>query len=257
MGKLEGKVALITGGSSGIGLATARLFHTEGAKVVITARDSEKLEKVAREIGDGVLGIPSDTRKLADLDNLMAHIRESFGKVDIVFINAGATGSRSLADMDEAFFDDLMDTNFKGPFFTLQKALPLLNDGASIILSGSVSSVVGLPNSAVYSASKAALQSLARTLTAELIGRGIRINTIVIGANDTGILARSGLSPEAVEESVKAFSSRIPLKRMGRPEEVAEVALFLASDASSFVVGTEVAVDGGLTANIRPAPTPN
>jgi NAD(P)-dependent dehydrogenase (short-subunit alcohol dehydrogenase family) len=257
MSTLQGKVALITGGSSGIGLATAREFHAQGARVVLTGRDRQRLEAVATELGPDVLAVPTDVTRLSDLDNLMARTRETFGNLDILFVNAGITGNRTLAETDEAFFDEQMNTNFKGAYFTIQKALPLLNDQASIILTGSVSALVGMAGTSVYSASKAALHSLARTLSAELIGRGIRVNTITTGAIETPILERAGNPPEVVETLRKMFASRVPVKRLGRPEEVAKVALFLASSDSSFVVGTEIAVDGGNTANIRLLPVQN
>lgn len=260
MNTLQGKVALITGGSSGIGLATAREFHAQGARVVLAGRDRHKLEAVATQLGPDVLAVPTDVTNLSDLDALMARTRETFGNLDILFVNAGISGNRTLAEMDEAFFDEQMNTNFKGAYFTLQKALPLLNDQASIILTGSVSALVGLAGESVYSASKAALHSLARTLSAELIGRGIRVNTITVGPIETPILERAGNPPEVVEALYKMFASLIPVKRMGRPEEVAKVALFLASSDSSFVVGTEIAADGGSTANIaniRPLPLQN
>ncbi|GHO63035.1 short-chain dehydrogenase [Ktedonobacter sp. SOSP1-52] len=257
MSILQGKVALITGGSSGIGLATAREFHAQGARVVLSGRDRQRLEAVATQLGSDVLAVPTDVTRLSDLDNLMARTRETFGNLDILFVNAGITGNRTLAETDEAFFDEQMNTNFKGAYFTIQKALPLLNDQASIILTGSVSALVGMAGTSVYSASKAALHSLARTFSAELIGHGIRVNTITTGAIETPILERAGNPPEVVEKLHKMFASRVPIKRMGRPEEVAKVALFLASSDSSFVVGTEIAADGGNTANIRPLPLQN
>jgi NAD(P)-dependent dehydrogenase (short-subunit alcohol dehydrogenase family) len=255
MSILQGKVALITGGSSGIGLATAREFHAQGARVVLSGRDRQRLEAVASQLGPDVLAVPTDVTKLSDLDILMAHTRETFGNLDILFVNAGITGLRALAEADEAFFDELMNTNFKGAYFTIQKALPLLNDQASIILTGSVNALIGMPGGSVYSASKAALHSLARTLSAELIGRGIRVNTITTGPTETPVLQRAGYPPEVVDEILKTFASRVPVKRLGRPEEIAKVALFLASPDSSFIVGTEIAADGGITANLRPSPT--
>lgn len=248
MSILQGKVALITGGSSGIGLATVREFHAQGARVVFTGRDRHKLEAVATQLGPDVLAVPTDVTKLSDLDTLMARTRETFGNLDILFVNAGIAGSKTLAETDEAFFDEMMDTNFKGAYFTLQKVLPLLNDQASIILTGSVAAVMGMAGNSVYSASKAALHSLARSLSAELIERGIRVNTINNGVIETPILERAGNPPEAVKELYKTFASQVPLKRLGRPEEVAKVALFLASSDSSFVVGTEITTDGGSTA---------
>ncbi len=257
MNILQGKVALITGGSSGIGEASAREFHAQGARVVITGRDRQRLEAIATQLGSDVLAVPTDVTRLSDLDGLMARTRETFGNLDILFVNAGIAGSRTLAETDEAFFDEQMNTNFKGAYFTIQKALPLLNDQASIILTGSVSALVGMAGTSAYSASKAALHSLARTLSAELIGRGIRVNTITTGAIETPILERAGNAPEVVETLRQMFASRVPIKRLGRPEEVAKVALFLASSDSSLVVGTEIAADGGSTANIRPLPLQN
>ncbi len=248
MGALQGKVALITGGTSGIGLATAREFHAQGARVVLSGRDRQKLEAVANQLSPDVVGVRSDVTKLSDLDELMARTRAAFGKLDILFVNAGIAASRPLEATDEAFFDRMMNTNFKGAYFTIQKALPLLNDQASIIINGSINALVGMPGASVYSASKAAVHSLARTLSAELIGRGIRVNTITTGPTDTSILMRANYPPK------EAIARLSPIKRLGRPEEVAKVALFLASSDSSFVVGAEIAADGGITANIKPSP---
>lgn len=254
MSTLQGKVVLITGGNSGIGLATARAFHEQGASVVLTGRDREKLEAVTNELGSHVLGIPTDVTKLSDLDELMARTQVAFGNLDILFVNAGIAESRPLETTDEAFFDLIMNTNLKGAYFTIQKALPFLNDRASIIINGSINALVGMAGSSVYSASKAAVHSLARTLSAELIGRGIRVNTITIGPTDTAILKRADSSPEVLQAHKEAIARLSPLKRMGRPEEVAKVALFLASSDSSFVVGSEIAADGGITANLKPSP---
>lgn len=224
---------------------------------MIAGRDRHKLEAVATQLGPDVAAIPTDVTKLSDLDALMARTRETFGNLDILFVNAGITGNRTLAETDEAFFDKLMDTNFKGAYFTIQRALPILNDQASIILAGAVSALVGGTAISVYSASKAALHSLARTLSAELLGRGIRVNTITTGPTETGIMERAGYPPEVVLAIRQGFASLVPVKRLGRPEEVAKVALFLASSDSSFVVGTEIAVDGGITASIGTSPVPN
>jgi NAD(P)-dependent dehydrogenase (short-subunit alcohol dehydrogenase family) len=257
VGVLQGKVALITGGNSGIGLATAREFHGQGAKVVLSGRDRGKLDAAVSQLGQDVLAVPSDTTKLSDIDELMARIQKAFGKLDILFVNAGIVDSKPLEATDEALFDALMNTNFKGAYFTIQKALPLLNDNASIILNGSVNALVGIAGSSVYSASKAALHSLARTLSAELIDRGIRVNTIVIGPTDTPILHRPEFSPEVIQALKQSIISLSPIKRLGRPEEVAKVALFLASADSSFVVGSEIAADGGVTANLKKSPRLN
>ena len=221
---------------------------------MIAGRDRHKLEAVATELGPDVAAVPTDVTKLSDLDALMARTRETFGNLDILFVNAGITGNRTLAETDEAFFAKLMDTNFKGAYFTIQRALPILNDQASIILAGVVSALVGGTAISLYSASKAALHSLARTLSAELLGRGIRVNTITTGPTETGIMERAGYPLEVVLAIRQGFASLVPVKRLGRPEEVAKVALFLASSDSSFVVGTEIAVDGGITAYIGPSP---
>jgi NAD(P)-dependent dehydrogenase (short-subunit alcohol dehydrogenase family) len=245
MGKLEGKVAVVTGGNSGIGLATAREFRREGARVVITGRDARTLEEASREIGGEVLALRSDSSSLKDIDELFAAVKERFGRVDVLFVNAGVGKFASLEDTDEELFDQIMDINFKGAYFTVKRALPLLNEGASVILNTSVVAHVGFPNSSVYSASKAALLSLVRTLSADLIGRGIRVNAVSPGPVETPIFGKMGLPPEAKDETVRGFSEQVPLKRLGRPEEIAKAVLFLAGSDSSFLVGTEIVADGG------------
>jgi NAD(P)-dependent dehydrogenase (short-subunit alcohol dehydrogenase family) len=251
-GKLEGKVAVVTGGNSGIGLATAREFAREGARVVITGREARTLEEAAREIGGEVLALRSDAARLADIDELFAAVKERFGRVDVLFVNAGVAEFTPLEGVTEERFDHILGVNFKGAFFTIQKALPLLSEGASVVLNTSVVAHVGLPNSSVYSASKGALVTLARTLSAELVGRGIRVNAVSPGPVETPIFGRMGLPPEGREEALKGFSEQVPLKRFGRPEEIAKAVLFLASPDSSFLVGTEIVADGG-TLGLRPA----
>lgn len=250
MGKLEGKVAVVTGGNSGIGLATAKEFSREGARVVITGRDARTLAQAAREIGGGVLALRSDSSSLADIDELFAAVRERFGRVDMLFVNAGVGKFAPLGETTEGLFDEIMDINFKGAYFTVQKALPLLSDGASVVLNASVVAHVGLPNSSVYSASKAALITLARTLSAELAGRGIRVNAVSPGPVETPIFGRMGLPPEAREGMARSVREQSPLRRFGRPEEVAKAVLFLAGPDSSFLLGTEIVVDGG-TVGVR------
>jgi NAD(P)-dependent dehydrogenase (short-subunit alcohol dehydrogenase family) len=245
MGKLEGKVAVITGGNSGIGLATAKEFRREGARVVITGRDARTLGEAAKEIGGDVLALRSDSSSLKEVDELFTAVKERFGHVDVLFVNAGVGKFAPLEETDEELFDQIMDINFKGAYFTIKKALPLLNDGASVILNTSVVAHIGFPNSSVYSASKAALLSLVRTLSADLIGRGIRVNAVSPGPIATPIFGKMGLPPEAIDETTKGFSEQVPLKRMGRPEEIAKAVLFLASSDSSFLVGTEIVADGG------------
>jgi NAD(P)-dependent dehydrogenase (short-subunit alcohol dehydrogenase family) len=249
MSSLAGKVAVVTGGNSGIGLATARAFHANGAKVVITGRDRGTLVEVSRELGHDVLAVPMDVTKLSEIDQLMARTHETFGKLDILFVNAGIYKGAPLEEVDEAAFDEMLRANFKGAYFTVQKALPFLNQPASIIFNGSVNALTGIGDSSLYTANKGAIHALARALAAELIGRGIRVNTITIGPTATRLLTRSGSSPEILQAQDVARISRSPVKRLGHPEEVANVALFLASDDSSFVVGSEIAADGGWLLN--------
>ena len=241
-GKLEGKVAVVTGGNSGIGLATAKEFAREGARIVITGRDAGTLAEAAREIGGEVLALRSDASSLTDIDELFDAVRERHGRVDVLFVNAGVAQFAPLAETTEELFDRTMDINFKGAYFTIQKALPLLADGASVILNTSVVAHIGFPNSSVYSASKAALLSLVRTLSADLAGRRIRVNAVSPGPIETPIFGRMGLPAEAKQ----GFSEQVPLKRLGRPEEIAKTVLFLAGPDSSFLVGTEIIADGGV-----------
>jgi NAD(P)-dependent dehydrogenase (short-subunit alcohol dehydrogenase family) len=247
MGKLEGKMALITGGNSGIGLATAKEFKEQGARVIITGRDQQTLDDAKRELDDGVLAIRSDTSSLAEIDKLFSAVKDKFGHIDVLFINAGIAKFVPFADVTEEFFDATMDINFKGAYFTIQKALPLLNDNASIVLNASINAYIGMPNSSVYAASKAALITLARTLSAELVGRGIRVNVVSPGPVTTPIFGRLGLPPEALDEIANNIQAQVPMKRFGRPEEIAKAALFLASDDSSFLLGTEIVADGGMS----------
>jgi len=247
MGKLEGKVAVITGGNSGIGLATAREFNEQGAQVIITGRDQETLDAASREIGGNVVALRSDTSSLTEIDGLFAAIKERFGHIDVLFVNAGIGKFAPVDTVTEEFFDSIMDINFKGAYFTIQKALPLLSDNASIILNTSISANIGMPNTSVYAASKAALMTLARTLSSELVGRGIRVNAISPGPVTTPILARMGLPPEVIAETAKNMEAQVPMKRFGRPEEIAKTVLFLASDDSSFLLGTEIVADGGMS----------
>lgn len=249
MGRLNNKVAVITGGSSGIGYATARAFRDDGAQVIITGRSTEALETAARELGAGIVAIAADVRIRSDLTRLFEAVDQRFGRIDVLFVNAGIARLGPIGDTTEAVFDDIMDTNFKGLFFTIQLALPFLVDGASIILNGSVNAHVGFPNASVYSASKAAVHSLARTLSAELAPRGIRVNTLNIGPVETPLYSKLGLPAEAVQGFAQAVGGRLPIKRFGQPEEIARAAVFLASADSSFVVGSELTTDGGLSIN--------
>ena len=245
MGKLDGKVALITGGNSGIGLATAKRFVQEGAYVFITGRTQSKLDHAVKEVGSGAAGVQGDVASLADLDRLFAQIKKDRGKLDIVFANAGIAKYAPLGTIDEAHFDSIFGSNVKGLLFTVQKALPLLPDGASIILNASVVGSKGLAANSVYSATKAAIRSFARTWTTDLKARRIRVNAISPGPIDTEGLRELVGPAQAGQDRLKSLSSVVPMGRMGNPDEIAKAAVFLASDDSSFVTGIELFVDGG------------
>jgi NAD(P)-dependent dehydrogenase (short-subunit alcohol dehydrogenase family) len=246
MAKLTGKVALITGGNSGMGLATARLFAAEGAEVVITGRRQETLAEASRTLGSSVLTVQGDVSKMADLDRLFATIKDKFGHLDVVFANAGHGAVVPLQQVTEDQFDGEFATNVKGLFFTVQKALPLLRDGASIILNASIAATKGMEGFSVYSATKAAVRSFARTWTSDLKERKIRVNSISPGPIDTPIFGKTGMSQEQVDGFKQAITGQVPLGRMGSSEEIAKTALFLASDDSSYITGVDLAVDGGM-----------
>jgi NAD(P)-dependent dehydrogenase (short-subunit alcohol dehydrogenase family) len=244
MSKLTGKVAVVTGGSSGIGLAAAKRLVEDGAFVFITGRREAELAEAAALLGERGAAIRGDVSKLADLDRLFAAVKERKGKIDILFANAGVAEGARLGEITEEHFDRHFDINVKGALFTVQKALPLLSDGASVILSSSVVGSQGLPNVSVYSATKAALRSFARTWTSDLKHRGIRVNVVSPGATDTpGLRELTHLTGEAL---ASAYRERVPLGRLGRPEDIAAAVSFLASDEASYVAGTELFVDGGL-----------
>jgi NAD(P)-dependent dehydrogenase (short-subunit alcohol dehydrogenase family) len=245
MGKLDGKVALITGGNSGIGLATAKEFVNEGAYVFITGRRDPELAVAVKEIGRNVTGVQGDVSNLGDLDRLFAQIKLEKGKLDIVFANAGVARYAALGKITEELYDSTFDINVKGLLFTVQKALPLLPDGASIILNASIVASKGLSSNSVYSATKAAIRSFARTWTTDLKDRRIRVNAVSPGSIDTPGLSNLLASSETGEQRKKMISSSVPLGRLGRPEEIARAVVFLASDDSSYVTGTELFVDGG------------
>jgi NAD(P)-dependent dehydrogenase (short-subunit alcohol dehydrogenase family) len=245
MKRLEGKVAVVTGGNSGIGLATAKRFQQEGARVAISGRSKKTLDEAVRTIGNGVLAIQADVAKLADLDKLYAEVSQKLGKIDVLFVNAGIAKFAPLAETSERAYDEQFDINIKGAYFTIQKALPLLNDGASIILNTSVADTKGSIGTSAYSATKAALRSLARTAAAELVERGIRVNAVAPGPIVTPIIERTGLPREAVEEFAKQLVAAVPMKRFGQPEEVAAAVAFLASQDASYITGVEINVDGG------------
>ena len=242
-GKLEGKVAVVTGGNSGIGLATAKRFVAEGAYVFITGRRQEQLDAAVKEIGNNVFGVQGDVAKIADLDRLYAAVKAKKGRIDILFANAGIAEIAPLGQITEEHFDKTFDTNVKGLLFTVQKALPLITDGASIILNASIVASTGNPALSVYSATKAAVRSFARTWILDLKEQKIRVNAISPGPIATPGL--DGLAQGAGEELKESLVASVPLGRLGTPDEIARAAVFLASDDSSFVTGTELFVDGG------------
>ena len=238
MGKLQGRVAVITGGTTGIGLASAKLFVKEGAHVFITGRRRRELDEAVKAIGNNVTGVQGDIAKPADLERRYERV-EQMGRIDVLFANAGIGAFVPLESITEEYFDQTFDINVRGTLFTVQKALPLLNDGASIILTGSIAGIKGTPAFGVYAASKAAVRSFVRTWTSELKDRRIRSNVVSPGPVDTPILAGQPA------ETIARIVATIPMGRMGEAEEIAKAALFLASDDSSFITGTELFVDGG------------
>jgi NAD(P)-dependent dehydrogenase (short-subunit alcohol dehydrogenase family) len=245
MHRLDGKIALITGGTSGIGLATAKQFVNEGAYVFITGRRDSELAAAVKEIGRNVTGVRGDVSNLGDLDRLFAQIKRDKGKLDVVFANAGVARYARFGEITEEFYDSIFDINVKGLLFTVQKALPLLPDGASIILNASIVGSKGLPSNSVYSATKAAVRSFARTWTTDLKDRRIRVNAISPGSIDTPGARDLLASSDVGEQRKKMIFSAVPLGRFGTPDEIAKAVVFLASDDSSYVTGTELFVDGG------------
>jgi NAD(P)-dependent dehydrogenase (short-subunit alcohol dehydrogenase family) len=246
MGKLDGKVAVITGGNSGMGLATAQRFAAEGAYVFITGRRQAELDSAVKLIGKNVTGVQGDVSNLSDLDRLYATVKEKKGKIDVLFANAGAGEYAALGSISEQHFDRTFAINVKGLLFSVQKALPLFEDGGSIILNASIASIKGMPAFSVYSASKAAVRSFARSWTADLKDRRIRVNTLSPGPIDTPILSGLASTEQELAQLKANLAGQVPMGRMGTSDEIAKVALFLASDDSSFVTGIELFVDGGM-----------
>src|SRR6266567_4339890 len=244
--RFEGKTVAITGGNSGIGLATAKLFRAEGARVAIAGRDQKTLDEAAKAIGGDTLAVKADVSKLADIDKFFTQVAAKFGKIDALFANAGIAKFAPAGDSSEQLFDESFDVNVKGLYFTLQKALAHLNDNAGIVLNSSVVNSKGSATTSVYSATKAAVRSLARTFASELVDRGIRVNVVSPGPIATPIFGRTGLPQAAVDEFIAGIKSAVPMKRLGTPEEVGNAVLFLASPEASYITGVDLNVDGGM-----------
>jgi NAD(P)-dependent dehydrogenase (short-subunit alcohol dehydrogenase family) len=245
MKRLEGKVAVVTGGNSGIGLAAAKRLHDEGARVAISGRDKKTLDEAVAYVGKDVLAVQSDVSKLSEIDQFLAAVSQKFGKIDILFANAGIGQFVPLPATTEQIYDNMFDINAKGAFFTIQKALPHLNDGASVILNTSVVSHEGIANGSVYAGTKAAMRSFTRSMAAELVDRKIRVNAVAPGPIATPIISRNGIPKEALDAMQSKLIASVPMKRMGTPEEVAGAVAFLASSDASFITGVEIDVDGG------------
>ena len=246
MNRFEGKVAVVTGGNSGIGLGVARAFAREGASVVITGRDEASLKSAERDLGPNAMALKSDVSRLADIDQAMARIRDRFKKIDALFVNAGVGKFVPFDQVTESFYDDIMNVNLKGAFFTVHKALPQLAPGSAVVLNASINGHKGMPGTTVYGASKAAVINLARTMSADLVSRGIRVNSVSPGPDESAILTRAGLSKKQLQETREWIKGQVAVKRFGTPDEIAEAVLYLCSPASAYVVGTDLVVDGGM-----------
>lgn len=246
MKKLEGKVAVITGGNSGIGLAAATLFAAEGAKVAVTGRSHSSIEEAVTTISHNAIGLVSDVENVQNIAQQYDTISKAFGKIDVLVVNAGIYIPGALADFTEEQFDKISNINFKGVFFTVQKALPYLNDGASVILTSSTLATMGVAGTAAYSATKGAVNTLAKGFAAELAGRGIRVNVVSPGPVDTPIMTRDGSTEETYESTKDYLAAKTLAQRMGVSAEIAEAFLYLASDASKYVIGSELLIDGGM-----------
>jgi len=247
MSKFNGKLAVVTGGNSGIGYATAQKLLEDGATVIITGRDEQRVDTAAKELG--VTGIVSDVSDLSATDRLVQRVKNDFGNVDVLFVNAGIFAPTPVGSIPEEVFDHQMGINFKGALFTTEKFLPILNEGASIINLSSINAYTGMANTAVYAASKAALNSYTRTAATELAPRKIRINAVNPGPVETPIFGKTGMADEQLNELATAMQTRIPLKRFGKANDIANLVSFLASDDASFITGSEINIDGGMNVN--------
>ncbi len=246
MNRLQNKVAVITGGNSGIGFATAQEFIAEGAQVVITGRNAQAVQEAVEKLGHQAVGVVSDTGSMADVHKIADQVRAHHAHIDVLFVNAGVAFFAPIAQVDEAHFDEQFNVNMKGAYFTIQQLLPLLNDHGSIILTGSTAVHMGGAGQSVYAASKGGFVTLARTLSTELLERNIRVNVVSPGPIATPIMSKTGMSAEQQQQATQAFTQQVPMKRFGAPKEIATVAVFLASDDSSFVTGDEIIAGGGV-----------
>jgi NAD(P)-dependent dehydrogenase (short-subunit alcohol dehydrogenase family) len=245
--RFKDKVALVIGGNSGIGRATAKGLAAEGAKVVITGRDAKTLASVQQELGADALAVRSDVANLADLDTVMSAVRERHGRLDVLFVNAGIGTFAAIAEVTPELWDEVHDVNLRGCFFAAQKALPLMGRGGSIVFTGSVGSILGVPGNAIYASAKAGLRAVARIFAAELVGKGIRVNMVSPGPTETPIINRNvGMDAAAIDGLRQMMIANTPMKRMGEPEEIARAVLFLSSDDASFITGIDLFVDGGV-----------
>jgi NAD(P)-dependent dehydrogenase (short-subunit alcohol dehydrogenase family) len=245
MSRFANKVVVITGGTSGIGLAAAKRFISEGAKVVVTGRNRKSVADAQKELGPNGTAIAADVTKSEELDALFRQVRDKYGRVDVLYANAGVAKLGSVAETTEQLFDDIINANFRGAYFTVQKSLPLLNDGGAIVFTTSWFDEAGVAGTSAVSASKAALRNFTRTLASELIGRNIRVNAVSPGVIETPLFGKLGLPEASVQELGQTLLAQIPAKRFGKPEEVAAAVAFLASDDASYITGVELAVDGG------------
>ena len=248
MKKLNNKTALITGGTTGIGFETARLFISEGAKVAVTGQNDERVKNAGEILGKETVAVTADVSSIREIESMVSKVNQKLGNVDILFINAGVLRMGPLSDVSEEHFDFQVNVNLKGAFFTIQKVLPVMNDGGSIVINSSNANQIGIPGLSVYSATKAALRSLARTLAAELLERKIRVNTVSPGPVETPIFGKTGIPKDVADDIAEDIISHNPMKRFGGPEEIAKAVLFLSCSDSSYMTGEEIVVDGGAAA---------